>query len=270
VARIHILTALKINGSPKSDGAKQLIAALVASFNGQTTFGTEYVTGALNVGWGRGGGDLNKTLPPNKLHELQKCKEAGVPTVLFAMPGERVAAGLWFGRNLRHTRGLDIQPVTLNLPVAPMVHHCLCNSCGREYIHPDAQQAALGPLPQLPVGKDFYTAVVAKQREYRVHVFDGLAVRSGTKRKESGEFTDTQPIWNLDHGFQIRYEHSAPVGAKEVAKAAVKALELDFAAVDVIEDANGHHYVLEVNCRPGLHGNTVVKYAEKIIARAGG
>jgi hypothetical protein len=269
VARIHILTALKTNGSPKSDGAKQLITALVASFNGQTTFGTEYVQGALNVGWGRGGGDLNKTLPPNKLYELQKCAEAGVTIVPYALPATtNVTPGVWFGRNLKHTRGLDIQPVTLVAQSSP-VHQCSCAGCGRVYVHPEVEANAV-VLPTLPVGKDFYTLLIPKRREYRVHVFDGLAVRSGTKIKENGEFTDPQPIWNLDHGFQIRYEHPAPNGAKAVAKAAVAALELDFAAVDVIEDQNGNFYVLEVNCRPGLHGNTVAKYVEKIIAKAGG
>lgn len=269
MARIHILTGLTASGRPKSNGAKQLITALVATFSGQTTFGDTYVQGALNVGWGRGGGDLNKTLPPNKLYELQKCAEKNVPTVPFLTPGAAAVPGVWFGRALKHTRGLDIQPVTLVEQAATPIHQCQCQGCGRTYQHPEVQPTAV-MLQNLPTGSDFYTLLIPKHREYRVHVFDGLAVRSGTKRKENGDFTDTQPIWNLDHGFQIRYEHSAPQGAKAVAKSAVAALELDFAAVDVIEDMQGRHYVLEVNCRPGLHGNTVAKYVEKIIARAGG
>lgn len=236
---VHLLTPLtRIKRVPLSGGAKLLAAALTLA-GAKVTFGSEYRDGALNVGWGRGGGDLNKQLPPHKLWELAKAKEAGVPVVPFTVDFEATQGDTWFGRALRHTQGTDI------FVLGPGVI--------RDRVPP----------------RDFWTKKIDKRREYRVHVFDGLAVRSGTKRKENGDFEDTQPIWNLSHGFQIRYEHSAPVGAKNVAKAAVEAMDLDFAAVDVIEDQNGRFYMLEVNCRPGLHGKTVDKYVEKILARAG-
>jgi hypothetical protein len=186
------------------------------------------VNSAFSVSWGKNGGTLNNSLPPNKLWELKKCHEAGVITVPFSATPDHYGEQ-WFGRLLKHTKGRDI---TTN--------------------HNEQ--------------RDFWTRVIPKRREHRVHVFGGLAVRSGTKVKPDGTFTDEQPIWNLDHGFQIRYEHEVPRGAKELAKAAVKACGLDFAAVDVLEGTDGQFYFLELNTAPGLHGNTCQKYAEKIIA----
>jgi hypothetical protein len=226
-----------IVGSRKSSGARELVAALVA-LGAKAVRSETSLAGHFNVGWGHSGADLNRRIPRNKLHELQVCEKAGVSIVPFVTDFARTQGERWFGRRLSHTRGLDIfdlRPGTLRREVP---------------------------------ARDFWTKVITKRREYRVHVFDGKAVRSGTKMKETGEFTDDQPIWNLDHGFQIRYEHSAPVGAKEVAKAACKALGLDFCAVDVMEGQDGKFYFLEANTKPGLHGNTCQKYAEKIYEKA--
>jgi hypothetical protein len=114
----------------------------------------------------------------------------------------------------------------------------------------------------------FFTRVIPKRNEYRIHVFNGRAVRSGTKRPAEGldPIANEGPlgIWNLDNGWAIRYEHPAPKAAKDIAKAAVKALGLDFAAVDIIEGLDGQFYFLEANTRPGLHGRTLAKYASKI------
>lgn len=199
--------------------------------------------GCFNVGWGKAGRDLNSRLPANKLWELEACQRGGVRTVPFNR-SHRALAGTMFGRLINHTKGRDIIQFD--------------GGIGR-------------PLGRRRAGaSDFYTQVIPKHREYRIHVFDGLAVRSGTKQRENGQFTDNQPIWNMGHGFQIRYEHSAPRGARELAKAACAACGVDFAAVDVIEGTDGSFYFLELNCRPGLHGNTTTKYAEKIIAKARG
>ena len=199
----------------------------------------------LNVGWGSpsGAGGLNQKLPPNKLWELQQVHKAGHNAIPFSINANDLVSSnqpIW-GRMLKHSRGTDIVIVS-----------------------PTTDSSGCVGLPKLPQ-RDFWTLGIPKVREYRIHVFQGLAVRCGAKRKETGEFEDkTQPIWNLDHGFQIRYEEHVPGGAKELAKAAMKACKLDFGAVDIIHGKNGIFYFLEVNTRPGLHGNTAVKYANKI------
>ena len=53
---------------------------------------------------------------------------------------------------------------------------------------------------------------------------------------------------------------------KEKRNAAIKALGLDFGAVDIIyNEAEDQHYVLEVNTAPGLEGTTLQKYTEAIL-----
>ena len=49
-----------------------------------------------------------------------------------------------------------------------------------------------------------------------------------------------------------------------IAVNAVKALGLDFGAVDIIyNEKENQYYVLEVNTAPGLEGTTLIKYAER-------
>lgn len=253
--KICIVTKTGKNGKWASLGARDLYNAL-RQLGAEVVRSEVPTAGYFNVGWGKPGGDLNKKLPSSKLWELQTLAKAGVSVVPFSTSFDEAKklASSWqknlilpiFGRKLKHTRGLDIvryEPTT------------------NGYVAPSRR-----------VNSDFYTVALPKTAEYRVHVFDGKAVRSGTKMKENGVGHDAQPIWNLDHGFQIRYEESAPTGAKEVAKAAIKACGLDFAAVDVIQTGGGlwplKFWVLELNCAPGLHGNTCTKYAEKILAVA--
>lgn len=191
-----------------------------------------------NVGWGRSGGDLNKTLPPNKLWELQQCIKADVQTVpLFPCSPEIMSNkyNVWFGRKLKHTQGKDIIRVVGN---------------------------NLSKVTK----RDFWTLEIEKLAEYRVHVFNGVRIRCGTKtEKDTGKTQIDNPIWNLKNGMQIRYETPSPLQARKLAIAAVKACGLDYSAVDIIQGTDEKFYVLELNCRPGLHGNTAVVYAKAIL-----
>ena len=252
---ICIVTSVGKNGKWASLGARDLYNAL-KKLGAEVVRSESSVAGYFNVGWGKSGSNLNKKLPSSKLWELQTLAKAGVPVVPFSTNFDEAKklAVSWrkglilpiFGRKLKHTRGLDI----VKYEPTPS-----------GYVVPARRTVS-----------DFYTVALPKTAEYRVHVFGGKAVRSGTKMKENGTTHDAQPIWNLDHGFQIRYENPAPGSAKEVAKAAVKAAGVDFAAVDVIQTGGGlwplRFWVLELNCAPGLHGNTVAKYADHILKAA--
>jgi len=218
----------------KSSGARNIVNALRA-LGAETTRSSRRLEGAFNIGWGRPGGDLNPRIPPNKLWELQTCRRAGVQTVPFVQNFLQADGqeGTWLGRLIHHTKGRDI------------------------VLHRPGE-----PAPR----RDFWTRLINKSAEYRIHVFQGLAVRSGTKLPEPD--ADRGIIWNLDNRYLLHYEYPAPRAAKDLAKAAVAACGLDFAAVDVLQDMNGILYVLELNTAPGLHGNTTQKYAEKILAAA--
>ena len=76
-----------------------------------------------------------------------------------------------------------------------------------------------------------------------------------------------KPNWkvrNHDNGFIfVRGGFTAPDAVLEEARRAIKALGLDFGAVDIIwNDKQGKAFVLEVNTAPGLEGQTIEDYAE--------
>lgn len=109
-----------------------------------------------------------------------------------------------------------------------------------------------------------YTKYVKKQDEYRLHVFgDKVFFRQRKARKN--DVPDDQVNWkvrNLDGGFIFANQNIECDPAWELnAVNAVKALGLDFGAVDLIVNKKGS-YVLEVNTACGLAGTTLEKYAE--------
>ena len=55
-----------------------------------------------------------------------------------------------------------------------------------------------------------------------------------------------------------------PDDIKKVSLAAVKALGLDFGAVDLVLDLEGNPYILEVNSAPGLEGTAFEKWTEAL------
>lgn len=91
-------------------------------------------------------------------------------------------------------------------------------------------------------------------REYRVHIFEGKSIRISEKRfgttglTAHGSYTTVKPIHNVDH-------------VRKAAKQAVKAVGLDFGAVDILAN-DSECWVLEVNAAPGLGGSMPRVYAE--------
>ncbi|MGI0012666.1 MAG: ATP-grasp domain-containing protein [Nitrososphaera sp.] len=107
-----------------------------------------------------------------------------------------------------------------------------------------------------------------KSREYRVHVFKGRAIDTQQKRRMSGFDADAQ-IRNRDNGWVYTrrgvLEHPEIPMVQAQAILALTVLELDFGAVDVIYSAKKNRcWVLEVNCAPGLEGQTIESYSNAI------
>ena len=93
---------------------------------------------------------------------------------------------------------------------------------------------------------------VEAPHEYRVHVFRGKSIRISEKKffiDEDGHnnYTTMKPTGNIKH-------------VRKAAKKAVKALGLDFGAVDVLA-TDEQAWVLEVNAAPGLGGTMPALYA---------
>jgi len=117
------------------------------------------------------------------------------------------------------------------------------------------------PLPDAPL----YTKYLGKRSEWRVHVFGDSVISAQYKALKNG--TENPNFLVRNHANNWVYTRGV-VGelsedVKAVAVKAVKALGLDFGAVDLAlrED---QAYVLEINTAPGLQGQTVTAYVEAI------
>lgn len=109
-----------------------------------------------------------------------------------------------------------------------------------------------------------YVKYQKKDHEYRVHVFKDRVIDVTEKRRRHGVEGGDGRIRNLANGWVFcRDGVNAPEAVRSVAVAAIRALGLDFGAVDVIE-REGRAWVLEINTAPGLQGTTLDKYIEAI------
>lgn len=119
---------------------------------------------------------------------------------------------------------------------------------------------------------DYYSKKENIVEEYRLHMFGGKSIRAGKKVQRPGGVrpdgrTPSHPwIRSFDAGWIIQYEgFKSNQDMRALAAKAVKALDLDFAAVDMGKKADGSLIVLEVNRAPGVEGGTITAYAKHII-----
>lgn len=85
--------------------------------------------------------------------------------------------------------------------------------------------------------------------EYRVHIFKGKSIRISEKKFDAEHgYTTIKPTGEIKH-------------VRKAAKKAVKALGLDFGAVDILA-TDSAAWVLEVNAAPGLGGTMPKLYAD--------
>lgn len=120
------------------------------------------------------------------------------------------------------------------------------------------------------INAPLYVKYKKKRNEYRVHMFNGtvLSVQEKRRDREVERDADQSLVRSHANGWvfcreDVRYD---TVRLPEIALNAVKALGLDFGAVDIIynqrEDA---FYVLEVNTAPGLTGQTLQEYTDAFV-----
>lgn len=92
--------------------------------------------------------------------------------------------------------------------------------------------------------------------EYRVHVFRGRSIRLSEKAFDRPRDGATYTMIKAT---------GDPGPSRTAALKAVRALELDFGAVDVLALEDGTPYVLEVNTAPGLGGSMPRVWAETFL-----
>lgn len=114
-------------------------------------------------------------------------------------------------------------------------------------------------IPAAPV----YCTYLTKRHEYRIHVVGNTVTDFQAKRRKSA-IPDSEINWHIRsnaNGFvYCRTNVNPSPTTKEIAIQAVNALDLDFAAVDIIIH-DDIPYILELNTAPGLSPTSIAIYA---------
>lgn len=115
-----------------------------------------------------------------------------------------------------------------------------------------------------PTNPDYWVKKETFTREFRVHSFMGRSIRAGIKRPAAG-LTPHAWIRSYEGNWRIVYDGAEVTQRhRDIAHAAVRALGLDFGAVDIGERADRSVVVLEVNRAAGAEGGTAAAYARAI------
>jgi len=119
------------------------------------------------------------------------------------------------------------------------------------------------------VDSKLYTKYIFKDKEFRVHATCLGAFATHRKIRDPKREPTNWKVRSWKNGFIYQRKNIPPNETRdELGVDAVRALGLDFGAVDIIEDKLGNFYVLEVNTAPGIEGETVPAYAAALTALA--
>lgn len=248
------------------------------------------VDGDFIVCWGdplpgavpRGVKVLNNVAGLSKFAEAQKLAEAGVSTVQVSRVRPAAQRRAPFTEATTELRGAQRISVADAEAIARGLLQFVNQETERRRQHeaqPLVQDEWLprrnnhvggSDLLTAPAQPDYYSKKENIVEEYRLHMFDGKSIRAGVKqqRPTRPNGAPSHPwIRSFDAGWIIAYENfQSTREQRDIAAKAIKALGLDFGAVDLGKRADGSLIVLEVNRAPGVEGGTAEAYARKIIA----
>lgn len=230
-----------------SHGAK-LLAHRLSELLGYKVWRGKAKTKRVNISWG------NKFVDA-KVHPQFYLN---VPEAVEIARDKRLAFTHW------SLKGVDCVPWTTDKAVA---QEWVKKS--KVFARTACQQAGSGikvlePGDEVP-NAQLYTKYIPKKKEFRVHVFGGKVILVSEKRKKKG--VDSDYIVRSNHkGWVFCYKDiNEPNGLRVLGVDAVRALGLDFGAVDVIYNAKLNKlYALEVNSAPGLCTTSLEAYANEI------
>lgn len=230
---------MKIRLVPYRKGSQsvKLLASKLSEKLGYKVFRGKEKPGRKNILWGK-----RESIASNKIEAFAAFAKEGVSCVPNTTSKEVAQAWLKegktvFARTAGGQGGSGITVVTL----------------------PDAEM----PTAEL------YTQYVKKKQEFRVHVYGDEVICVQEKRKRNGD--DANPlIRSHANGWVFCFKNIVePDGLRVLGLAAVRAVGLDFGAVDIIYNQHQNKlYVLEVNSAPGLCSTTTEAYADAILRAA--
>lgn len=231
------------SGDRPSHGAKEL--AKLPGFRRLRPGKVPKVTDIV-VNWGSGKQEI---LPGDVRNSPDKVQSASNKLTAFH---------LFSGHNI------SCVPWTVDHAIVDQWHEKGCTIVGRQTLTGHSGKGIIIMEKGEPVQPALlYTKYIFKIREFRVHVVNGKVIDTQQKIKEPGKEPLTWKVRSHENGFIFARQNIMANDTRDtLAIMATKALGLDFGAVDIVEDKEGHFYVLEVNTAPGLEGQTISNYAE--------
>lgn len=188
----------------------------------------------INYGRDYENANLNRNVIFNKLKVYELLLDAGISEPKLYHKGDNIPDEAFplLARKCYHSQGRDII-----------------------YIHNREQLEELDESSY-----NFLTEYIAKTAEYRVHILGDEAFVSV---KFCGNNNNADPlVRSHSNGWrQIEYDRQWKDDLIDLAKKAIKTLNYDFGAVDIIRKGN-NLYVLEVNTAPGLEPRKLQIYSE--------
>lgn len=133
----------------------------------------------------------------------------------------------------------------------------------------DADSPAFRVERTLPQARLYTKGITEQRREFRIHVMNGQ-VTYVQQKKRADDYRNNPSYSNLVRNYHTGWIYATSdvqpnAAALSAARAAVRALGLDFGAVDVIT-RHDSAWVLEVNTAPGLQGTNLETYANNFVA----
>ena len=195
------------------------------------------------VNYGRtdmsGRANLNERLINNKYTQIIKFKESGLRAPNVSL--------IDWNRSRAYT-----YPV-----IARKYFHCK----GKEAIFLKNRVSWLRRRKRVAT-RHYFIQYIPKETEFRVHVCGNGVIGISTKTP-AGDMQQHPHIWSRDRGwYQIEYNGQHNNALRDLGIRAVRALNYDFGAVDIMLGRDGQFYLLEVNSAPRLNRRRRKLYCE--------
>lgn len=240
-----------------SNGARELARAVHAT---RVRQGGGYVPRPtdLLINWGnpRVPGWWNHNARTNALNQPESVRNAINKIRTFRLLEQNDVSIPPFATNLREARNLFRTTQSRVLCRTVLTGHS-----GRGIVIANA----VGELVEAPL----YTKYVPKEREYRLHVLNGevIDIEQKRKRNDARQERDVERLVRSHrHGWIFARNNVDPIDnrIRNAAITSVRALGLNFGAVDLGVHTKHGIKVYEVNTAPGIEGTTVERYSRAL------